>query len=331
METVSRHISYILATQGAVGVPGLGFFHEACLSARYEDGRWFPPCREVCFEAVDVCPGDDIVRSVMLGELVGEDEAHAIIEREVVQLKALISSGEAWAIKGVGELMLDENGIIVLRKDQRTSWMPALEIAEVDTVSEEEKNRIAAEERRRSFQRMLQRTASSAAAVAIFVVVAFVLSQLPNHQSTAQRASLAAENLIPATITVTRPATAIAEPVVAKEKQPTRLIFCAPVDGTAPAKKRRPLAEINDSIKAAASTASVNAKYCLVVGSLASEADAQQFLRDYRNSGFKLQVLKKDGYFRVYALEGQTVESVLANAQNQNVAKRFPSYWVCRK
>ena len=45
----------------------------------------------------------------------------------------------------------------------------------------------------------------------------------------------------------------------------------------------------------------------------------------------KLHVLENDGRYRVYALSGNTINDVKAQAAAEGLFERFPGAWVCRR
>ncbi len=71
----------------------------------------------------------------------------------------------------------------------------------------------------------------------------------------------------------------------------------------------------------------LDGKYCLVVSSHASMAEAENFVA--RHSGMPLGILEKDGRYRVYAATGSTIAE--AEQAKALLPEAFPSAWVCRR
>ena len=74
---------------------------------------------------------------------------------------------------------------------------------------------------------------------------------------------------------------------------------------------------------------STNDQYCLVVASLPSRAHAEEYIEKSNNN--RLEILEKDGRYRVYAATGESSRATLANARKAGLMQRYPSAWVCRK
>ena len=70
-------------------------------------------------------------------------------------------------------------------------------------------------------------------------------------------------------------------------------------------------------------------KYCVVIASLTSRAQAEKFIASTGNRN--LQILEKDGKFRVYAATGATYNQALAVARNNGLLSRYNGTWVCKK
>ena len=70
-------------------------------------------------------------------------------------------------------------------------------------------------------------------------------------------------------------------------------------------------------------------QYCLIVASLPSRALAEEYIEMSRNDN--LEILEKDGRFRIYAATGESAKSTLDNARKVGLMQRYPNAWVCRK
>ena len=70
-------------------------------------------------------------------------------------------------------------------------------------------------------------------------------------------------------------------------------------------------------------------KYCVIIASLTSRAQAEKFIASTGNKS--LQILEKDGKFRVYAATGATYNQAHAIAVNNGLANRYKGTWVCRR
>lgn len=72
-----------------------------------------------------------------------------------------------------------------------------------------------------------------------------------------------------------------------------------------------------------------NDSYCVVIASLTSREQAEQFIASTGNK--RLAILEKDGKFRVYAATAPTSSQAYSIARNNGLMKRYRGAWVCRK
>lgn len=325
---IDRHIAYLLWTDGFVSVPGLGAFSVAGRSAAVEGNAICAPSATVSFDAtLDTLGGDALINSVSRQKEISRREAEAIVENDVHELRRALVRGEKVDIYGMGTLSVDDSGITVFDYSGRfvtSSWLEALAVeplqAQQPADAETAKNDAIYEERRLDFVRSLQRTASSAAAIAVFALLAFIFAQLPvRRNAPMQMASIGMENAAPVSPVdeVLLQANETAEPVLV-------LVLNTPPDGTAPAKQRRAKSAI-------AAEQSTPGRYCLIVASLASKADAERYIAANSTADMPLQVLENAGRWRVYALSAPAISELAAAAKSLDVYERYPSAWICRR
>lgn len=70
-------------------------------------------------------------------------------------------------------------------------------------------------------------------------------------------------------------------------------------------------------------------QYCLIIASLPNRALAEEYIEKSKNK--RLEILEKDGRFRIYAATGESSKAILANAKKTGLMQRYPNAWVCRK
>ncbi len=70
-------------------------------------------------------------------------------------------------------------------------------------------------------------------------------------------------------------------------------------------------------------------KYCLVIASLPSRAHAEEYIENSKTE--QLEILEKDGRYRVYAATGESSKATLSNAKKSGLMAQYPKAWVCRK
>lgn len=301
----------MLERNGWVAVPALGVFmlHRQP-SVLQQDGLLLAPRWSISFDAAARTGSDDaLCRSIALREACSNDAATKILTTDVDRIKAQLASEGSAEIGLIGTLKFD-NGTIVFEQD--AAWnLPGwsfndFALQPLDTQSVKPEIVVPDEdERRETFLRSLRRTASGAAAIAGFALVAFIASQLPQRNTVARSASLYHND--------TAVNVGITSQTGDAERAPIMLVFNTPSDGTA-------------AVDMAESIPAKPGKYCLVVASLASKADALIFI----NGRPDMHILEKDGRFRVYTLNAETFEALQTLAQKENVYATFPSAWICR-
>jgi hypothetical protein len=79
----------------------------------------------------------------------------------------------------------------------------------------------------------------------------------------------------------------------------------------------------------ATTTDNNSGRYCLIVASLGSMAEAETYVAQHKDSN--LSILAKDGHYRVYALTGESIADVQAKSKTTGVSARYPDAWVCRR
>lgn len=322
MQTLLRHITHLLLKDNFVSVEGIGAFRlvrrSASLSA---NGVFSAPVQTVIFDADACCDNSALITSVVKAEKVESSVATHIVSSGISELKSELIRGGKVSISIYGILQRVE-GRFEFVEDVAENWLPPLELTPIAVRKTTEEAVDAAKDalanRREALTRSLQRTASSAAAIAVFALVAFIIAQLPTRQApTAQVASMGIETIS---------ATSVEEPLIETPgvaEPHLVLVLNTPVDGTAPAKVRRqPVKTVEQSGPA---------RYCLIVASLATEAECNKYLMAHSTTDMPLNVLEKDGRWRVYALSAPAVDELNAAARNLGVYDRYPSAWICRR
>ncbi len=327
MSILSLHISHLLWHDGQTSVPGIGVFRLVRSCAAVGDTVLSAPSTRVVFEPLADAEADALVASVCRREGLDESAGRRFVEAECASLAASLEAGFSLDLPRIGTLTADaitgELCFSVAGAASVLPSLPALSIAplavpEPPSGKQIEEAAGALARRRDEFERLLRRTASSAAAIAMFALVAFVVSQLPSRNSVRQQASMAMQPF--------EEVQSCEEPVAsAANVEPALvLILNTPADASAPAKQRYKKAVPPDAVE-------VIGRYCLVVASLASEQEAMSYIRTHSTTGMPLRLLAEDGRWRVFALSGDSFDEVNAIARNLDVYSLYPSAWICRR
>ncbi len=300
-------------------LPGVGAFIPVMRSAEFEGDVLSAPRLSVSFDGSFAAEDDTLTLSVARKNECEINDAKLIVDQEVAELTHSLSIGRAVELPGVGSLspLYSTPEFHAFESFTSADWLEPLTLTplEVRRASDAAvaKATEALEERRSSFMRALSRTASSAAAIAVLALITFVLTQLPGRgKTTAQTASFGIETIAPEPIEplITTPGST--EPALV-------LILNTPSDGVAPARRRVERHALQPD------------RYIMVVASLASEREANSFIKAHSKDNVELQVLPMDGRWRVFALSAPTFEEINALAKRQDIYSAFPSAWVCRR
>ncbi len=312
MNTTKLHIERLLRERGIVAVPGLGTFVSRRISSTLTDGSLSAPSQGFSFEHYSGNLADEEL-CASLARALECDTTHAanVLSEDVEAIRRELAIDGNSAIGDCGMLKAEGTQVSFTSADSN-AWLKALALEPLSDVTVQENIDRAAEERRETFMRSLRRTASSAAAIAVFAVLAFVFSQLPGRKAgDPQVASMGFE----------QPALPVQPIMPGGQAEPSLvLIFNTPADASCPVE--------SEPVVIAQLPKEDKSKYCLVVASLASMADAQEYVNTY-GEGYK--ILEKDGRYRIYTLSGESFDSLNRAAIEAGEYTRHPNAWICRR
>ena len=185
-----------------------------------------------------------------------------------------------------------------------TLWLPQVDIAAFSQCDAPDSSVSVVRRERRRPRRIFANIAKMAAAAVLLVAVSLALVT-PMKVDNAQFASLG----------------------ISSGRQPAELIDL-PGRSTAPVvlvlRKHADAVTVVDTVKTPANALDAK-RYCLIVASLDTQAEAERFIAKSGDPG--MQVLAKDGRYRVYAAEGATIEEL----QDCEASHRYPMSWICRR
>jgi len=314
VNTIVRHIEYLASRRDCVIIPTVGAVLARYESARFDASgrRMLAPRRVFSFNGSLVHNDGELVCSVARSQRVDYDRARAIVDAETEAMR--------YQLRCQGEVSLGHLGVLRFDSDADTttfepyadtavsvdtSFLPAVEIA---PVIERVKTAVAPVPDLVALPSGVsrwRRVASMAASVVVLVAVCLA-AMTPLKVDNAALASLAP--------TIER---------VAPEKllpKPTPLIMV---------KQTTPLyQDVDTSYRAASRQVSADElRYCVVVSSHTTEAEASAFLKRYNNP--KFGILEKDGRYRVYAAAFGSMQE--ATAAQGEIAANYPGAWICRR
>lgn len=293
-------------------LPGLGAVLAHGVAASYdgENGVWSVPRRVFSFNPALSRTDGLLAASIARREGISAEAAAAKLGRAVEDARKSLSAGESVSLGDAGSLRMDGGMMDFTPGAGRLltpslAWLPEISVKPLPSAIDEY-NKERAREHGRRLAAALSRVARIAACIAVLVALGWIAVQNLTYAPAEQLASMAPAH---------SPA-AIEAP--AASQAPVVLVLA-----------RAPKDEVIENIPASPVVKPHDGAYCLVVASLASEAEAREFVSQY--PGMSLGVLNKDGRFRVYAASAATYEEALEASKNPEITSRFSSAWVCRK
>lgn len=346
VKLIDLHITYLLSRHDCVIVPGWGAFVASYEPARIDTaaGIIYPPSRTMTFNPSLNHNDGLLAASVARAEKIPYDQANELIVNTV--------KGMRDDLVAQGHLLVDQVGTFLLQGDTlaplftpanspltcadcfllRPVSAPALR----ETVRRDAIIRGEFSPEPRPLGRWIRVATRIAASVAVLVGMGILLTTPITVDSDIDHASL---NPV-ATITPPKSAT-----------PPTAIPAVTPAESTADdtavaATEAAPQSTDTKEDKAVTTPKVVQPEasgeaakpmrrmmvddpYCLIVASLPTRGEAETYLR--RASDKTLQILEKDGKYRIYAATGRTVAQAQAHITNGSLGRNYPGAWVCHR
>ncbi len=311
MNKTATHISHLLTVAPRLAVPGLGCFVVSWRPAQYQEvtHRYLPPLRVVEILEGD-CEGDGkmLINSLCVREYLSPEQARELVNQDVRSIMDSIKEKGEYFIDGVGTLIMEDEAVrLVQTTGILNEYAPVVEVT--PQVSEEKKVEIVPE--KTSGTIAIRAAASTAAAIVGFGIVA-LLTMFFNRMFTPETPHMASMGNVPTAreVLVQEHAT-VSSPLV--------LIVNTPADGAQEVEQpRKTLTSQEDN-------------YFLIVASLASAAEADNYASTHSTAQIPLTVLSIDGRFRIAAASGDSYQAVDSMARANDIFNSYPSAWICRR
>lgn len=309
VKTLTPHIQYLIVNNDCVVIPGWGALVASVSHSRLTDGRLTPPCRSIGFNQALTHTDGMLASSIARRDGISYQVADSIVRDGVDELRNIYDVNGEVSIDRIGTFTRDDNGSMIFSPaadsiaNSPYFGLPALALASEETDIPTE----------RTPRFMPLRTAIRvAASIAVLTLLGFVLStpvliDRQNHDF----ASLTGPE-----ITSGRPI-AISAPETADTDIPTQTLYI-----------QMPPADAVATCEDAAPVKPADHKYFLVVASHATRRQAEDYIA--ARSTEQLEILERDGRFRVYAATGATIEEAQRPMNDQAFNSLHPDGWVYR-
>lgn len=306
LKTIDLHIEYILATQGTVTVAGVGTFAMHSSPATIDGTTMYAPGVDVSFDSYDADDDGTLVLSLSRAEQCDESSAKTKCHDSIRALQQRLAVDGQYTIGNVCSLEQRNGATTLVNPATPTnSWLKQIELTPLATENPAEATEEVIEAvRREDFLRSMRRTASGAAAIAILAFLAFVFAQLPSRTPETRTASIAPSLGV-------QP---IGSTSAASSDSPLVLVLNTPADASC-------------DVEPEPATFTPG-RYCLVIASLASRAEAEKYISVH---GPGLHILESSGRYRIYSLTADTFGELQDMARANEAYTRYPSAWICRR
>ena len=313
MNTIVRHIEYLASRRDCVVIPTVGALMARYESARYDavSHRMIAPSRVFSFNGSIGHNDGELVWSVARSQRMDYDRARVVVDEEIDAMRHQLRNQGEFSLGRLGVLRFDASADATVFEPYPASDVSVstsfLQDVEAVPVLERVKAVSAAVPAVASGGRgegRWRRIASVAASIAVLVAVCLA-AMTPLKVDDAALASLA-------------PSIGRVAPEQILPQPSTPLIMM---------KQRAPLYIDVDTSYRVMPRAVAGGRYCVVVSSHTTEAEARVFLRHYNNP--KFGILEKDGRYRVYAAAYASMQE--ATAGQSEIAANYPGAWICRR
>lgn len=311
MNKILRHIEYMVSRRDCVIIPGFGAVLASWCSSRYDAEKelLMPPHREFSFNPELRASDGLLAASISRADGISYDSAVRIIKDDVESMIQQLRSYGDVPLGKVGVLHYSsESGIITFtpfdadRLSPSTSWLRPLSVREARA----EGRQIRTEQASPVRFSPVKRAWRVAASIAVLLGISLVASTPISVPGDVTYASLAPQI---EQVTPEFPAEQIqipeAQPLTMEKSHGKDLWIDVPVT---------PKHDLSG-------------KYCVIVSSHASLAEAQRYISRY--SEMEMGILEKDGRYRVLAASAPTIAD--AEQARDALSATFTSAWVCRR
>ncbi len=321
MNSITRHIEYLILRHDCVIVPELGAFIAHYTPAEIDEstGVINPPSRALSFNS-DVTHNDGLLASSIARDYATTfDRAIATIAEQVAALKSQIAVSGEFAVGRLGILKQNVEGNLEFEPFTATAisprlvGLPSFKLQPLHVTTDN----TGKKQKRALILNSAKIALRAAASVAVLVGLGLMLST-PVIEHSPEMAAFTKN------FTSTKTAT---EKIVIKNA-PQILSFALPENADAVAivtPKEKSETQLSQAVATPATTADKD-RYFLIVASLPTQSKAEEYIAERHDSN--LTILHSDNRYRIYVASGKSyreVHSILSIGDN---AQKYPDAWV---
>lgn len=327
-----EHIEYLILNHDCVIIPGWGALIAQHTSARFdeENSVILPPMRSISFNQ-SINHNDGLLAdSISRKEGIGYNDAKSFIEEEVRALKIQLNSGTEISIGRLGFFHTNEEGSLVFEPYRSKTvqsnlfGFAALEMPTLEQLRAREVEkvvpRIREQARKSKFNVPVLRYAAS---IMLLIAMSLVLTtpiSFDKSKNDFASLNILRTNEIPKPKNTVKRELYLALPQEESEtKVESSSSDVALID---------PIVPIRNTPKVN-KMATNKLKFYLVVASLPSKSLAQKHIINSKDKN--MQILEKDGKYRIYVASGESYESVVKTKAQNNIDSIYPGAWICKR
>lgn len=341
MKLIDLHITYLLSRHDCVIVPGWGAFVASYEPARIDSaaGIIYPPSRTMAFNPSLNHNDGLLTASIARAQGISYDQANEIIATTVKGMHADLAAQ--------GHLLVDQVGTFLLQGDTQAPLFtpanspltcadcfllrPVAAPALLETVRRDAiiRGELSPDPIRPA--RWIRVATRIAASVALLVGMGILLTTPITVDHDIDQASLNPVSTITPPKSATPPAPAqITEQPAPESTSSVSINDDQPTEAKIAKQAATPAPEAPAAVtKQPTRRMLADDPYCLIVASLPTRGEAESYLR--RASDKTLQILEKDGKYRIYAATGRTIAQAQAHNTNGSLGRNYPGAWVCHR
>ena len=327
VNSITRHIEYLILRYDCVIVPNLGAFIAQYLPARIDEeaGVIIPPSRELSFNS-QVAHNDGLL-AASIARATGNtfDIALSAIESQVAALKSQTENGGEFAIGRLGILKQNQEGNLEFEPfkstaiSPRLTGLPSFSLSPYEVSANTESKIIPAHSR---FRRICNTTFRAAASVALLIGLGVMLST-PVLEHNSEMAGLGKS--------ITFRQSEPEEIIIPNPNQVLSFSNVNPDDATAVIKTEETATDIlTAALQEKPVPAMPNeAAYYLIVASLPTKEKAEEYIASHPDSS--LNILASENRYRVYSASGATYNEMQSTLSSDDTSAKYPDAWIYRR
>lgn len=322
VNSITRHIEYLILRHDCVIVPGLGAFIAQYIPARIDEMSGFiiPPARELSFNS-QVAHNDGLL-TASIARATGTtfDIALSSIENQVASLKSQIENCGEFAIGRLGVLRSNTEGNLAFEPfkstviSPRLTGLPSFAINPYDVSANSNSDAPTHNRVRHVFNTVFR----AAASVALLIGLGIMLST-PVIEHKAEMAGFGKS--------ITFFQSQAEEIEIPNPNQTLSFSNANPEEATAIFSPER-VDEQSGQKKTEQFTAN-DAFYFLIVASLPTQAKAEEYIAAHPDSSLK--ILVSDNRYRIYSASGMTYNEVFSSLSAEDTSAKYPDAWIYRR